>query len=471
MNHQQLVSDINHTWDTEIIPQLIEFIRIPNKSPHFDADWEAHGFMDQAVNLVAEWCKVQPIAGLSLEVIRLPSRTPLIYMEIPGQLDETVLLYGHLDKQPEMSGWDDDLGPWHPVLRDNKLYGRGGADDGYAAFASLTAIASLQKQGIPHARCVILIEACEESGSYDLPHYLTSLASKIGQPNLVICLDSGCANYNQLWSTTSLRGVIAGELRIEVNSAGVHSGAYSGILPDPSRIFRQLLDRIEDSSTGEILIPECHAKIPEQRLQQAQLAADILSPKRIEDYPLLDGVEPVTRDVKELILNSTWRPTLCVIGADGLPSINNAGNVLRPKLAVKLSFRIPPTVNPDIASEAIKKTLETDPPYCAKVHYIPDQTSCGWHAPLLAPWLEKASADASNLFFGKPAAYLGEGGSIPFMGMLGDMFPQAQFLITGVLGPKSNAHGPNEFLHIPMGKNLTACVAYVIAKHFAEFSK
>ncbi len=469
MDNKLLQETVNQTWDESIIPNLVEFIKIPNKSPDFDPKWQQHGYMDQAVDLIVNWCQQQNIKGLQLEVCRLENRTPLIFMEIPGDIDDTILLYGHLDKQPEMSGWDKDLGPWKPVIKDNKLYGRGGADDGYAAFASLTAIKVLQDQNIPHARCVVIIEACEESGSYDLPPYLEHLADKIGNPNLVICLDSGAANYDQIWSTTSLRGLIGGELTIETASAGVHSGAYSGAMVEPSRIFRLLMDRIENSKTGEILVKECQALIPEQRIEQAKIAAEMLGDEKIKSLPLLDGVKPVTTDVAELILNSTWRATLCVTGQRGLPKSENAGNVLRPKLTFKLSIRLAPTVKPETAVAAVKKVLEENPPYNARITFTPEASGSGWNAPPLSEWLEKATDEASTIYFGKGAAYLGEGGSIPFMGLLGEQYPKAQFLITGLLGPHSNAHGPNEFLHIPMGKNLTASVAHVIAKHYEEF--
>lgn len=209
MDKNLTTSFCNQAWDTSVIPELIDYIRIPNKSPAFDPDWQDNGYMDQVVKQFANWCKAQDVKGMALDVVRLPGRTPLIYIEIAGDIDNTVLLYGHLDKQPEMAGWKDGLGPWLPVLKDDKLYGRGGADDGYATFASLLAIKALQEQAIPHARCVVIIEACEESGSYDLPFYIDHLAQRIGQPELVICLDSGCGNYDQLWNTTSLRGLSA----------------------------------------------------------------------------------------------------------------------------------------------------------------------------------------------------------------------------------------------------------------------
>lgn len=466
INLHQLYTEVVEIWDKDIIPSLSDYIRIPNKSPHFDPLWQEHGYMEKAVNHIADWCKQHAPKNLILEVIQLPNRTPLLYMEVPGASEETILLYGHLDKQPEMVGWQEGYGPWEPVIQDGKLYGRGGADDGYAAYASLTAINLLQKQNIPHARCVLLIEACEESGSYDLPYYIDALQGRIGKPSLIICLDSGAGNYEQLWMTTSLRGNVVGELAVETVREGVHSGAASGIAADSFRLARQLLSRLEDENTGEIKLAELYAEIPSQRLEQAQACADILGDKIAQSFPFHPGGKAMSEEPVELLLNRTWRPMLTVTGAAGLPAIADAGNVLRPETRLKLSVRIPPTICPDKAAKAIQACLTTNPPYQAKVQFHIDDGSKGWNAPATASWLIKATDEASQAFYSKPAAYIGEGGTIPFMGMLGDKFPQAQFMITGVLGPHSNAHGPNEFLHLDMGKKLTACVAYVIYQHY-----
>ncbi len=468
MNQQQNFAYVDALWDKSIVPTLMEYIKIPNKSPQFDPEWEKHGYMDQAVKLIADWCKQHAVNNMKLEVVKLEGRTPVTFIDIPGQKDDTILLYGHLDKQPEMTGWDDDLHPWKPVLRGDRLYGRGSADDGYAAFASLTAIKSLQEQGIPHARCVILIEACEESGSFDLPFYIEALKEQIGKPSLIICLDSGCGNYEQLWITTSLRGLLGGTLRVEVLKQGVHSGAGSGIAPSCFRVLRQLLERIENKTNSDILIEDLQVEIPAARIAQAEHAAEVLGKSVFEDLPFAEGVQPDSTSISELILRRTWKPALSVIGCDGIPSIQNAGNVTLPAIAVKLSMRLPPTCDPETAAQALKLILETDTPNNARVSFEVNDTGPGWNAPAETPWLAQAANQASQQYFGKDAVYMGEGGSIPFMGMLGKKFPQAQFLITGLLGPGSNAHGPNEFLHIPTGKKLTACIAQVIADHFTK---
>jgi acetylornithine deacetylase/succinyl-diaminopimelate desuccinylase-like protein len=459
---------INSIWDEQIVPRLVEYIKIPNKSPLYDAKWAEHGYMDQAVALMEQWARAQPIAGMKLEVVRLSGRTPLIFIDIPGKGDDCVLLYGHLDKQPEMTGWSPHLGPWKPVVEGDRLYGRGSADDGYAIFGSLTAIAALQAEGIPHARCVVMIEACEESGSYDLPYYVDHLAARIGQPSLVVCLDSGCGNYDQLWLTTSLRGLTGGNLTIQVLEEGVHSGDASGIVPSSFRVLRQILSRLEDETTGTIKPRELYADIPAQRAEQAKITAKVLGDAIYSKFPLVKGMHPVAGDVAELVLNRTWRPSLSITGASGMPPLESAGNVLRPSTAVKLSIRLPPTVDAAKAGEVVKRLLEKDPPYGAKVQFDLEKSAGGWNAPALSPWLERSVDEASRESFGAPPAYNGEGGSIPFMGMLGEKFPRAQFLITGVLGPHSNAHGPNEFLHIPTGKKLTMCVAKVVADHYGR---
>jgi len=452
-------------WDDDIVPRLVEYIRIPCKSPHFDPDWATSGHIDAAVDLAEQWSRAQALPGLKIEVIRLEGRTPVIFFELAGDAPGNVLMYGHLDKQPEMTGWREGYGPWLPVLDDGKLYGRGGADDGYSIFASLLALSALKEQGIAHARIVGLIETCEESGSYDLPVYLDALKARIGNIDLVIGLDSGCGNYDQLWVTTSLRGLAAGTLTVEVLDEGVHSGDASGVVPSSFRIARQLLARIEDANTGHILPEEFHCDIPDERSEQAKLAGKTLGDPMLTRFPFSGNTQPMTRAYGEAVLNRTWRPFLSVVGADGLPAIKDAGNVLRPKTALKLSLRIPPVVDGQRATEDLKRILEADPPHNAKVTFEADQSATGWHAPATAPWLKSVVDTASEQLYGKPAMMMGEGGTIPFMAMLGESFPQAQFLITGVLGPKSNAHGPNEFLHIAYAKKLTACVAKVIAGH------
>ena len=452
-------------WDDSIVPALVDYIRLPAKSPHFDPAWEKNGYIDAAVDLAAAWCRRNAVPGMTLEVVRLAAKTPVLLIEVPGEGKGTVLVYGHLDKQPEMTGWRDGFGPWTPVIEDGKLYGRGGADDGYAVFCALAVLRQLHEQRRSHARIVVLIECCEESGSYDLPAYLDALEPRIGAPALVVGLDSGCGNYTQLWGTASLRGLLNGTLTVEVLTEGVHSGDASGVVPSSFRIARSLLERIEDAATGVVQHAAFQAGIPPERSEQARRAAEVLGEEIWRKFPFVDGMRPAQAELENLVLNRTWRPALSVIGAEGLPPPAAAGNVLRPKTSLVLSLRLPPTVAAESAARQLKSLLEDDPPYGARVRFEPAHASDGWNAPPTADWLKAALQQASVAHFGKPAMWMGEGGTIPFMAMLGAKFPGAQFLITGVLGPHSNAHGPNEFLHIDYAKKLTACVADVLTAH------
>jgi acetylornithine deacetylase/succinyl-diaminopimelate desuccinylase-like protein len=455
---------IEKTWDESIIPTLTDYIRIPCKSPNYDHDWQKNGYIDKAIELIANWCKNFGIKGMQLNVHRLPERTPVILMEIAGQTDKKILLYGHMDKQPEMHGWSEDLGPWKPVIKNDRLYGRGGADDGYSAFAALTAIKALQEEGIPHAHCTVLIEASEESGSHDLPYYVDYLQDQIGEPDLVICLDSGCGNYDQLWCTTSLRGNIVGVLSVNILTQGVHSGAASGIVPSSFRIVRQLLSRVENETTGEVLLPALKVKIPQERIDEAKCVAEVMGESVWTEFPFVNQALPMHKEREKLILNRTWEATLSMTGVGGIPDLENAGNVLRPNTSFTISVRTPPTCDANAAAHALKEIFEKNPPYQADVCFDIQSASEGWNSPVMPASLKTAINEASEMYFGKPSCYWGEGGTIPFMAMLGEKFPRAQFMITGVLGPQSNAHGPNEFLDIPTAKKVTGCVAEVIKR-------
>eukprot|EP00761_Pharyngomonas_kirbyi_P011985 gb/GECH01012011.1/.p1 GENE.gb/GECH01012011.1/~~gb/GECH01012011.1/.p1 ORF type:complete len:476 (+),score=113.21 gb/GECH01012011.1/:1-1428(+) len=471
IDNKSLEKFVYNVWDESIVDTMSRFIEIPNMSPNYDSEWNSNGYQEKASKLLMDWVKNQNVPGLKMDYIKEDDKTPVIFIEVDGDTDAgTALLYGHLDKQPPFDGWDEDLGPWKPVYRDGKLYGRGGADDGYAICGAITAIKALKEQGIPHSRCVILIEGCEESGSADLPHYIDKLKDQIGSPNLVVCLDSGAANYDQLWVTTSLRGVLIGNLNVQIISEGVHSGDASGVVPDTFRIARHVLSRLEDPETGDV-VSDLQVDIPEDRQRQAGIAASFIKDEIYTKFPFCDGSQPRHKDPKELILDRSWRPALSIVGADGLPPTSSAGNVLRPSTNLKLSLRLSPTCDPEKAAAIVKDKLERDPPYNAKVSFDVVGHGAGWNAPSMSNWLEQAIVDSSKNYFGADACFMGEGGSIPFMGMLGQKFPKAEFLITGLLGPKSNAHGPNEFLHVPCGKKVTCCVSHVLAQHARNASK
>jgi acetylornithine deacetylase/succinyl-diaminopimelate desuccinylase-like protein len=464
-----VLTEVQQRWEAEILPSLADYIAIPAISPMFEPEWDALGHIGDAVEHIRAWCAARPIDGLDVSVHRLAGRTPVIVAEVAasgGDADDAVLLYGHLDKQPPMDGWLDGLGPFTPVRRDDRLYGRGGADDGYAAYAALTAVESIQRTGGRHARCVVLIEASEESGSRDLPAHIEALAGTIGEPSLVVALDSGCATYDRLWATTSLRGLAGLDLRVEVLHDGVHSGSAGGVVPSSFRLLRHLLDRIEDPATGRLLVPELHAEVPVDRVAEMTATAAELGLAVAGSFPVVDGLELQAGDDPLAILRArTWEPALAYVGADGFPPVQIAGNVLRASTTMKLSFRLPPTVDPAVAADAVQAALSADPPAGARVDVDVHERGAGWNATPFAPWLRAAMDAGSQAGFGRASGTIGEGGSIPFMAMLGERFPDAQFLITGTLGPGSNAHGPNEFLHLPTAMGVTTAVAHVLTAH------
>ena len=470
----QALAQVTEKWDGDILRQLTDYVAIPAKSPGFDPDWVAHGYLETVLRNAATWVEAQKVQGLKLEVVRLQGRTPVLFFELPASgttMTETVLMYGHLDKQPEFTGWRKDLGPWTPKVENGLLYGRGSADDGYAIYASIAAIQALKAQHAPHPRIVGLVETCEESGSYDLLPYVDALRTRLGDVALVICLDSGAGNYDQLWLTTSLRGMASGTLKVEILTEGVHSGDASGLVPSSFRIMRQVLDRLEDSATGRLLPASFHCAIPAERVEQARATAAILGDEVYKRFPWAHYdcggssafALPTTTDPVEALLNRTWKPTLSVTGAEGLPALQDAGNVLRPYTAFKLSMRFPPLVDVPQAIQEMKALLEDNAPYQARVTFDGYGGATGWNAPATAPWFEHALNRASQAHFGAPCGYIGQGGTIPLMNMLSQGFPKAQMMVCGVLGPKSNAHGPNEFLHLPYAKKLTAAVAEVMA--------
>jgi acetylornithine deacetylase/succinyl-diaminopimelate desuccinylase-like protein len=487
LNTAQLQADVNAAWGDRIVPALTDYIAVPAKSPMFDPDWAAHGHLARVLQSATDWVEQQRVPGLRCEIIRLNNaqgvaRTPVLFFELPASAGrdgtpapasgQTVLMYGHLDKQPEFDGWRSDLGPWTPKVVDGKLYGRGSADDGYAVYASIAAIQAIQAQGRAHPRIVGLIETCEESGSSDLLPYVDALRNRLGDVGLVICLDSGAGNYDQLWLTTSLRGMASGTLRVDILTEGVHSGDASGLVPSSFRILRNVLDRLEDSGTGRLLPDVFHCEVPAERLAQARVTADILGDELFRRFPWAHHdcggstafALPTTSDPVEALLNRTWRPTLSVTGAQGFPALQDAGNVLRPYTAFKLSLRLPPLVEASQAVEQLKTLLEDNAPYQAKVTFTPAGAASGWNAPSTSDWFESALQSASQAHFGAACGTIGQGGTIPLMNMLSQGFPQAQMMVCGVLGPKSNAHGPNEFLHLDYARRLTASVAEVVAR-------
>jgi acetylornithine deacetylase/succinyl-diaminopimelate desuccinylase-like protein len=522
----RLLEAADRLFEQDALAVLEEYVAIPCLSPDFDAEWEAHGYIEAATQLLAGWARSRPLPGLTVEVAKLPGLTPVILAEVPatagyagggqgsagggsagggsaGARDDgsagggdngsagggsagggdgsagggdssgaagvtdagPVLLYGHLDKQPPLGAWREGLDPYVAVRDGDHLYGRGTADDGYSIFAALGSLQALHESSLAHGRCIVLIEASEESGSPHLGAYLEALGPRLGPngPVLVVCLDSGCPTYDRLWATTSLRGLLSAEIRVDVLTEGVHSGAAGGVVPSSFRILRRLLDRIEDADTGDVLVEECAAVVPGVRRAEAEALVASLGEGAVDAFPTVPGLRLGGRDAVERVLRRTWSASVAFVGVDGVPSLRDGGNVLRPFTTGKIAMRLPPSVDAEAAAKRVADVLRSDPPDGARVTVVAEGAR-GFDAPEMAPWLSEAVADASTAYFGQPVGAAGEGGTIPFLSTLQQRYPSAQFLVTGVLGPESNAHGPNEILHLPTAKRVTASVAHVLSQ-------
>jgi len=469
MDHGKVRDAVVSAWTGQVLPSLTGLVEIPALSPSFDSDWEKTGQLLAAAEHVREWIDSRGLPGARSEIVRLAGRSPVLLVDVPATAEATeegtVLLYGHLDKQPPFGGWSEGLAPWKAVIRDGRLYGRGSVDDGYSGYAATVALEAVHAAGGEHARAIVLLETGEESGSSDLPAYMEHLGDRLGDISLVVCLDAGGDDYERLWLTSSLRGLAQATVTVSVLDAAQHSGIASGIVPSSFRIMRELLGRLEDSSTGEIKIAEMNVEIPPRRRAEAQDTARSDPGAMKRRFPLVKGMRLTSDDDVELLLNNTWRPTLSVTGAAGLPEPANAGNVLRTSTTLTLSFRLPPTADAQAARAALEKALTTDVPYGAKVEISGVEAQSGWSSPDLAPWLAQALQRAGDVVFGEPHRSIGIGGSVPFMELLGRLYPRAQFVITGALGPDSNMHVPDESLNIAFAQQVTEAVAHVVDAH------
>ena len=459
-----MAENADRIWEESILPSLSEFIEIHALSPMFEPNWDELGELQATLDLFCSWLDNQGLQGMSYNVHRIANHSPVLLVTIEGTGSGEVLFYSHLDKQPSRPHlWSEGLHPLKAVRREPFLYGRGSVDDGYGGYLCVTAIRLLQEAGIPHPKATFLIETCEESGSYDLPPYLDELTEDLGNPDLVVVLDSGGPSYEHIWVTEALRGLVARNLSVRVSHEGVHSGMAGGAIPSSFRIQRMLLDRIENSQTGEVLIPEMHVEISDNIIQQATALAEVLGDELWSSLPTVETLESQSKDASEMLLDINWRPALSVIGADGIPSVQSAGNVLRTNTDLKISFRIPPGVNAEEVQDVVKQILEENPPYGAEVTYNPTEPADGFHAPPLHEGIASALESTSLHLTGKPPMSTWIGGTIPFMAMIQNKYPNACFLCTGSSGPGNNAHGPDEKLHIPHSKRVNVALAAAIA--------
>lgn len=472
MHFDALESRIASIWNEKAQPALEAFVTRKALSPGFDAAWKQNGVLRQVCDEAAAFGH-SLFPSAEFEVVEDEGKSPSLIFSVPATgafvatPEKTAFFYGHLDKQPEATGWSEGRGPWKPVVENGKLYGRGCADDGYSIYAALTAIRALEDEGIDHPRCTGFLETREESGSDDVEYYIGKHRARFGDPALVSVLDSSAGNYEQLWLTSTLRGALFGNLRVRVLENGMHSGSAGGVVPSSFDVIRILLDRISDPRTGDFKLKTFTPEIPSYRQEQVKATSETLKgflyefhwAKGADGHP----VKPMRRGVFEAMLAQNWKPSLSVTGAEGLPPIPQAGNTQRAETDLHLSLRLPPSASPAAALAELTETLTENVPFNAAVSFTEASALPGWEAPQEADWFEKACDESSLAMWGKPALRIGEGGSIPILSYFEAQFPHAQFAVTGVLGPGSNAHAGDESLDIAYTKKFIVCVASLVA--------
>jgi acetylornithine deacetylase/succinyl-diaminopimelate desuccinylase-like protein len=461
-----LFDSIDRRFRSRGIELLESFVSIRSLSPAFDPLWREHGEISRALDLFGTWASTLEIPGLRWRRSDISGRTPALVVEIPpsSQRESSggVLIYGHLDKQPASAPWHEDTDPFVATRSGDLLYGRGVVDDGYSLPCALLALESLAQAGLEYPRTTVIIEASEESGSPDLDAHIDALMSLLGDVELVICLDSGGLDDRRLWVTTSLRGNLVLTVDVEVLQHGVHSGSAGGVVPSSFRIMRQILDRLEDSTTGEVIPDFLRPSIPSSVLEHALELANDLDDPLARAFPIVDGLVLDGSSGEERIVRQTWGPSVAYTGVDGMPPLKDGGNVLRPHTTVKISLRLPPTIEAASAQESLVDLLSSDPPSGSRVTVRAETPANGWVAPPFSRLVAGALEEGSRAGFHELPGFCGEGGSIPFLSTLVDRFPHAQVVATGALIPGSNAHGPDESLQISTAVGVCTAVAHLL---------
>ena len=470
MESNQLNADktreiIDAHWDNWYVKGLCEFIEVPNLTPMVDPNYLTNGLNEKAMALVDDYINKLEIKGISKKIFQPDGMTPLIVYAVDkaeGGSDAQIMFYGHLDKQPWMDGWDEGLGPTKPVIRGEYLYGRGGGDDGYSPFSTMLAIKNAQLQGIKHSRIVLVLETEEESGSPNLINLLNIAKDFIGNPDYLFCLDSGAFDYNQLWLTSSLRGITLMDVTVKAGKGGYHSGEVGGIVPETFRVMRHLLNRLDDPKTG-LPMEELNTELPAYARPEAERMVALSGEAMCKKYKMEEGVKYCSQDnLVEMYLNNTWRANLSVTGAGGLPDYNRAGNVVRPQTTLRLSYRLPPNMDCHKAAAIVKQKLTTDVPHDCIVEIKGDHNGNGWCMKDPEPWFHDVINNASKNFYDREYGSYGMGGSIPFLSQLGGLYPNTFIVALGLLGPQSNAHAPNESVNLTYAKKLTMCMSHIL---------
>ena len=470
MDKKSFEKYIEKMFTYNMIPNLMNFIRIPNLSPAYDYEWNTNGLLLKAANLIIAYAKSLEIKNAQINLIQDKGYSPLIFIEIPASRpndNRTVLLYAHFDKQPHGTGWDDDKGPTKPVIQNGRLYGRGSADDGYASFSMLTAIKACQEHNCPLPRICLIFEGAEESTDEHLTYYFNKLLPIIGENVIAfIPLDSGCADYDRLWITNSLRGVCDYEINIQTLDNNISFGPEaSGRIAENLFILRKAIDAVMDTSTGDVKIEEFYVKdIPEEIQEEMDKEIEIVGEQFFKEIPLYEGVKPLKTDIKEAMINNRWKPTCSILGIDNCPKIEDNGFGVKKSITVKMSMRLPPGIDSHAALEALKKVVKENIYFDAKVKFLSAEVADGWKLTNFSEKTKNVLNKASKEYFGNELVFKGMGGSIPFITYFQTKYPNADVICTGILGADCFEHGPNENLHLEACKKMILVLCYFLSE-------
>lgn len=465
INPEKLKQFVESEFTNNALPSFKTFLTIENCTPAYDPDWDKNGLLKSAAShLKAYALKSSGVQGLNAILSSDEGKTPFLLVTVDSTSGDgkSILLYGHFDKQPPNSGWSQGLGPYLPVEKDGYLYGRGSADDGYAFYAMLTIIKALQNFNIPHPKFVIILEGSEESGSIDLPIYIEEYQQFIGQPDLILALDSGIIDYNRIWLTSSLRGVVSCDLTVKTLTKGVHSGKGSGIAPESFMIIRKLLSKLEDYN-DQSRMKDFEVEIPDSEKTKISKAVEVMGDDWCSKIPILPGMKLLGDTPTDRLINWTWKPALTVAGARGIPNVKDAGNVLRPYTTLYLSIRTPPTFDGILNGKKILEDITNQTPFNSTVLI---ENYEAFNGSLIKEPSDNLKSQIDNLaknYISGGMAQIPVGISIPFTTIFSQYFPKSQILVTGCAGVDSNAHGPNERLNLSYTKNFICSFVHIFS--------
>ena len=471
MEPKILHETISKIFNTTTLPNLMNFIRIPNTSPEFDPDWDKNNLLLKASKLIITFIKTLQLKNTEITLLKDENHTPFILTETKSSKEKeknTILFYAHIDKQPNCEGWDKGKSATNPIIENGRLYGRGSIDDGYAIYSILTAIKYCQDNNLFTNRIICIFECSEESSSDDLNYYFDKLIPFFGNDiSLFCCVDLTCLDYKKMWIVNCIRGVMDFDVKIYTLNNDIYSNFTKGVFPDNFMIFRKLCDLLRNEK-GEFLIPELiisEDKIPKDRKKELEEASKEIGIDFIKVLPLYNNTKPMKDDIYKLLLNNIWKVSMIIKGIDGIPDKKYEGNILSKGLKARIQMRIPPLLNGKKAFEAIKKKFIENTPFNSKVEVEMIGIDDGWNDKNFSERSKNVFNYVSKIGFGNDVGFKFDGGSVPFIQYFENKYPKSQIANLGIRGYECNEHGPNESIDLDACKKFIAALVILMSEY------